>query len=51
MSSFDPPLSRLSAAALVFGALLVCTWLLYAAHHAPRAATPTSTAPLGTGAR
>lgn len=32
MSSFDPPLSRVTAALLALGALLVCAWVLYAAH-------------------
>jgi hypothetical protein len=41
MSSFDPPLSRRCAGLLALGALLVCAWLLYAAHLAPRAATTT----------
>jgi len=32
MSSFDPPLSRSSAAFLVVAAIVVFAWVLYAAH-------------------
>jgi hypothetical protein len=32
MSSFDPPLSRSTAAWLVVGAILVSAWILLAAH-------------------
>lgn len=32
MSSFDPPLSRTTAALLVFAALLVAGWVFYAAY-------------------
>lgn len=35
MSSFDPPLSRRTAALLVLAAILVSGWVLYAAAHAP----------------
>jgi hypothetical protein len=35
MSSFDPPLSRTSAAILAIGAALVLGWVLYSARHAP----------------
>lgn len=34
MSSFDPPLSRTTAALFALGALVVCVWLMYAAHTA-----------------
>lgn len=37
MSSFDPPLSRSTAALLVVAAIVVCAWVLYSAHHAPGA--------------
>lgn len=32
MSSFDPPLSRGTAALLAICALIVCAWVLYVAH-------------------
>lgn len=35
VSSFDPPLSRGSAALLAAAAVLVFLWVLYAAAHAP----------------
>jgi hypothetical protein len=35
MSSFDPPLSRTTAAVLALGAVLAVGFVLYAAHHAP----------------
>ena len=43
MSSFDPPLSRVTAALIAIGASLVVAWVLYAAHHAPAAKHTVST--------
>ncbi len=37
MSSFDPPLSRTTAALLVVGAVLVFAWVVVAAYLAPPA--------------
>lgn len=33
MSSFDPPLSRITAAVLTLGATMVIAWVLYVAHY------------------
>jgi hypothetical protein len=43
MSSFDPPLSRSTAALLVVAAIVVFAWVLYAAHAATMAKTTHST--------
>lgn len=43
MSSFDPPLSRSSAALLVIAAIVVFAWVLYAAHAADTEKTTHST--------
>ena len=43
VSSFDPPLSRVTAALIAIGASLVVAWVLYAAHHAPAAKHTVST--------
>ena len=42
MSSFDPPLSRTSAAVLVVAAILVVAWLWYAAATTQKAALSTA---------
>lgn len=43
MSSFDPPLSRSSAAFFVVAAIVVFAWVLYAAHAASTLKTPLPT--------
>lgn len=43
MSSFDPPLSRFSAALLVVAAIVVFAWVLHCAHVASTARITLST--------
>lgn len=43
MSSFDPPLSRVTAASIACAAALVVAWVIFAAYHAPTTKTTVST--------